>query len=135
MRPVALAIALVAMSCTETRDLGSTLPHGPLPVDERNPIVLVNDGAYDNWQGEYAILLANAGGPKLTGIIVNTSSPWPDMDANIAGWRALVTAAHASGLRGISLILLPPRASGRRSSVPQADRWTTRPRTVRKGLA
>jgi hypothetical protein len=100
-RAVALAIALVAMGCTETRDLGSTVPHGLLPVDERNPIVLVNDGAYDNWQGEYAVLLANAGGPKLTGIVVNTSSPWPDMDANIAGWRGLVTAARASGLRGI----------------------------------
>jgi len=96
-----LAIALVAIGCTETRDLGSTVPHGFLPVDERNPMVLVNDGAYDNWQGEYAVLLANDGGPTLAGIIVNTSSPWPDMDANIAGWRGLVTAARASGLRGI----------------------------------
>lgn len=117
-RAVALAFALVAMSCTETRDLGSTVPDGLLPVDKRNPIVLVNDGAYDNWQGEYAALLANAGGPKLTGIIVNTSPPWPDMDANIAGWRGLVTAACASGLRGIpdptasvGPVLIPP-ASG-----------------------
>jgi hypothetical protein len=100
-RAVAVAIALLAIGCTEIRDLGSTVPAGLLPVDERNPIVLVNDGAYDNWQGEYSVLLANAGGPKLTGIVVNTSSPWPDMDANIAGWRGLVTAARASGLRGI----------------------------------
>jgi hypothetical protein len=100
-RAAALTIALVATGCTETRDLGSTVPHGLLPVDERNPIVLVNDGAYDNWQGEYAVLLANAGGPALSGIIVNTSSPWPDIDANIAGWRALVAAARASGLQGV----------------------------------
>ena len=100
-RAVALAIALVAMSCTETRDLGSSAPRGLLPVDARNPIVLANDGAYDNWQGEYAVLLANGGGPQLAGIIVNTSSAWPDIDTNIAGWRGLVTAARASRLRGI----------------------------------
>jgi hypothetical protein len=52
--PFPLVLALAAMSCTETRDLGWTVPHGRLPVDERNPIVLANDGAYDNWQGEYA---------------------------------------------------------------------------------
>jgi len=99
--PFPLVLALVAMSCTETRDLGSSVPHGRLPVDERNPIVLANDGAYDNWQGEYAVLLANGGGPKLAGIIVSTSPPWPDLDANIAGWRALVAAARGSGLRDI----------------------------------
>jgi len=82
----------------ETRNLGSSAPHGPLPVDERNPIVLANDGAEDNWQGEYAVLLASSGGPKLAGIIINTSPPWPDLDANIAGWRGLVAAATASGL-------------------------------------
>ena len=91
------ALALVAMSCAETRNLGSSAPHGLLPVDERNPIVLANDGADDNWQGEYAVLLANSGGPKLAGIVVNTSPPWPDLDANIAGWRGLVAAARASG--------------------------------------
>ena len=92
------ALALAALGCMETRNLGSSAPHGPLPVDERNPIVLANDGADDNWQGEYAILLAHSGGPKLAGIIINTSPPWPDLDANIAGWRGLVAAAGASGL-------------------------------------
>ena len=77
------------------------VPHGLLPVDERNPILLANDGVTDNWQGEYAVLLANGGGPKLAGIIVNTSGPWPDLDTNIAGWRGLVAAARASGLRDI----------------------------------
>ena len=94
---ILLASAVAAMSCTETRDLGSTVPRGPLPIDERNPIVLANDGAYDNWQGEYAILLANSGGPSLAGIIVNTSPNWSDIDANIAGWRELVAAARSSG--------------------------------------
>lgn len=96
-----VAIALAGLACTETRDLGSTVPHGLLPVDERNPIVLANDGATDNWQGEYAVLLANSGGAQLAGIIVNASPPWPDVDTNIAGWRGLVAAARASGLRGI----------------------------------
>jgi hypothetical protein len=97
----AVAVALAATSCNEARDLGSSVPHGKLPVDERNPIVLANDGAFDNWQGEYAVLLANGGGPKLAGIIVNTSAPWPDIEENIAGWRGLVDAARASGLRNI----------------------------------
>ena len=101
MSVVVLALAAGAVSCTETRNLGSSAPHGLLPVDERNPIVLANDGADDNWQGEYAILLANSGGPKLAGIIVNTSAPWPDIDANIAGWRGLVAAARAGGLGGL----------------------------------
>ncbi len=64
-------------------------------------MLLANDGVYDNWQGEYALLLANSGGPPLAGIVVNTSPPWPDIDANIAGWRGLVSAAQDSGLRDI----------------------------------
>jgi hypothetical protein len=97
----ALALAVLVLGCYETRNLGSSVPHGLLPVDERNPILLTNDGASDNWQGEYAVLLANGGGPKLVGIIVNTSGPWPDLDTNMAGWRGLVAAARASGLRNI----------------------------------
>jgi hypothetical protein len=97
-RSVALALAFLAMSCMESRDLGSTVPHGRLPVDERNPILLVNDGPDDNWQGEYAILLANTGGPALAGIVVGTGPNWPDIDANVAGWRGLIAAARASGL-------------------------------------
>jgi len=96
-----VALALAAMGCMETRDLGSTVPHGRLPVDERNPILLLNDGPDDNWQGEYAVLLANSGGPALVGIVVNTSPGWQDLDANIAGWRGLVAAARAGGLGGL----------------------------------
>jgi hypothetical protein len=98
---VALCFGLGALGCVETRDLGSTEPHGALPVDQRNPVILANDGEADNWQGEYAILLAASGGPKLAGIIVNTSGPWPDIDANIAGWRGMVQAARASGIADI----------------------------------
>ncbi|HEX2657184.1 MAG TPA: hypothetical protein VHU40_02885, partial [Polyangia bacterium] len=99
--PLALLPFALAFACTQVRDLGSTVPHGKLPVDERNPILLANDGAFDNWQGEYAILLASSGGPKLVGIVVNTSGPWPDIETNIAGWRALVEAARASGIRDL----------------------------------
>src|SRR5450755_3028885 len=91
-----LALAVLVLGCSESRNLGSSVPHELLPVDERNPILLANDGASDNWQGEYAVLLANGGGPQLAGIIVNTSGPWPNLDTNIAGWRGLVAAARAS---------------------------------------
>ncbi len=97
----ALVVAVAGIGCMETRDLGSTVPHGLLPVDERNPIVLMNDNAFDNWQGEYAILFANGGGPNLVGIVVNTSGPWPDINANVAGWRAMVAAARGGGLRNV----------------------------------
>ena len=76
---LALCLGLSALGCVETRDLGSTVPHGALPVDQRNPVILANDSANENWQGEYAILLSSGGGPKLAGIVVNTSGPWPDI--------------------------------------------------------
>ena len=99
--PAMMALAFVAAGCSGRLDAGWDRPHGRLPVDERNPIVLVNDGANDNWQGEYAVLLANGGGPNLAGIIVNASTPWPDLDANVTGWRDLVAAARGSGLENI----------------------------------
>jgi hypothetical protein len=61
-------------------------------------VLLTNDGPYDNWQGEYAILLANASGPELLGIVVNQSGAWPNLDSNLEGWRNLVGAARDSGL-------------------------------------
>jgi len=99
--PAAIALALVATGCTEPLDAGANHPHGLLPVDERNPIVLSNDGPNDNWQGEYAVLLANGGGSQLAGIVVNASPAWPDIQTNITGWRDLVAAARSSGLRNI----------------------------------
>ncbi len=91
----------LALGCGETLDAGHAQPHGLLPVDERNPIVLLNDGATDNWQGEYAVLLANGGGATLAGIIVDASPAWSDLDANVGAWRSLVEAARQSGLRNI----------------------------------
>jgi|GEM_PF-694095 len=95
-----LTLAIAAGGCMETFDAGSS-SRGPLPVDERNPIVLINDSNYDNWHGEYAVLLANSGGPSLSGIIVGTSPNATDIDANVAEWRDLVAAARASGLANI----------------------------------
>jgi hypothetical protein len=97
----ALALVLLGTGCTETFDAGTTTPHGLLPVDERNPVVMLNDSNYDNWHGEYAVLLANGGGPRLAGIIVGTSPNATDIDANVADWRRMVAAARDSGLANI----------------------------------
>lgn len=72
-----------------------------LPVDQRNPVILVNDGAYDNWFGEYAVLLANGGGAPLAGIVVDANPAWPDIQTNVGGYRDLVAAARASGLSNL----------------------------------
>src|SRR6478736_4345405 len=95
-RPLlALATAVIAGGCTQTFDAGHNDPSGLLPVDQRNPIILLNDGAYDNWSGEYAILLANGGGSPLVEIIVNENADWPDIQTNVGGYRKLVAAAIA----------------------------------------
>lgn len=92
------AWGFIVAGCIQTLDAGYDLPKGPLPVDQRNPLVLVNDGAYDNWFGEYAVLLANGGGSPLAGIIVNETSNWPDIQKNVNGYRNLIAAARSSGL-------------------------------------
>jgi hypothetical protein len=84
-----------------TLDAGSDRPQGPLPVDERSPILLSNDGPYDNWQGEYALVLASLGKINLVGIIVNSSTVYPNIDDNVQGWRDMVSAARASGMHNI----------------------------------
>lgn len=96
-----LLLVLVAAGCSETLDAGYNHPGGNLPVDSRNPIVLLNDGAYENWFGEYAVLLANGGGSPLAGIVVNANADWPDLQTNVGGYQALVTAARASGLQNL----------------------------------
>ena len=95
------AILVATAACGGTLDAGYDVPRGLLPVDSRNPIVLCNDGPYDNWQGEYAMLFASTGGPSLAGIVVSDSLPWPNLDDNMAGWRRMVEAARESGLRNI----------------------------------
>ena len=93
----AAAIALAA-GCGGTLDAGRDRPHGLLPIDERNPVILANDNWSDNWSGEYTALLANSGGPPLAGIIVNATNYWSDLNSNATGWTKLVTAAQSSGL-------------------------------------
>jgi len=98
---VASVLAMAIAGCTETYDAGGNSPHGLLPVDERNPIVLVNDSESDNWQGEYALLLANGGGLNLKGIVVGTNPNSPILEDNLAEWRKLIKAARDSRLRNI----------------------------------
>jgi hypothetical protein len=95
------ALALAAAACGGTLDAGRDVSHGLLPVDERNPVIIDNDWWKDNWLGEYAMLLANTGGPPLAGIIVSNTPYWPDVNANVSGWTNLVTAATSSGLKNI----------------------------------
>jgi hypothetical protein len=94
-----LAVAFVA-SCGQTLDAGYN-EVGLLPVSAHNPVILLNDTAADNWSGEYAALFAQHGGPHLAGIVVNATPYWPDLDANLAGWSAVVAAARDSHLGGI----------------------------------
>src|SRR5207244_1439329 len=82
-----------------TRDAGKDMPHGKLPVDERNPVIIYNDSSLDNWMGEYAFLLANSGGPPVAGIISSSSGYWRDATANASGWSDLLSAARSSGLK------------------------------------
>jgi hypothetical protein len=96
-----LGLGWASAGCGGTLDAGHDVPHGLLPVDERNPVIIENDGWSDNWSGEYAVLLANAGGPPLAGIIVNGTRYWPDLNANASGWNRLITAARSSGLKQI----------------------------------
>jgi hypothetical protein len=88
-------------ACDDPLDAGYDVPHGLLPVDERNPVVLINDGPFDNWQGEYALLLAHGGGPPLAGLVVDASPAWPDLDSNLEGWTRLVSAARESGMPSV----------------------------------
>jgi hypothetical protein len=97
LHALAALVALAATSCTRTYDAGANL----LPVDRRNPLVLVNDSLYDNWQGEYAVLLANSGGPRLVGIIVGAQGTGYDPEGKFTDWQDMVKAAHAAGLKNL----------------------------------
>jgi hypothetical protein len=96
-----LALATLSAGCDGQLDAGFDVPHGLLPVDERSSLVVVNDGALDNWQGEYAALLATTGRVRLSGIVVNTNAEYPSLETNVANFRKLITAARDSGMRGL----------------------------------
>jgi hypothetical protein len=89
---------MVAAACDATLDAGRNEQQGLLPVDARNPMVLINDAWTDNWAGEDALLFANNDGPTLVGLIVDASKYWPDLTANLNDCTAFVTAARTSGL-------------------------------------
>ncbi len=91
----------LSIHCGGTLDAGMDVPHGPLPVDERNPVIVSNDGPQDNWQGEFALLLSSARRLQLAGIVINDSPAWPDLGDNVTGWSELVAAARASGMRDV----------------------------------
>jgi hypothetical protein len=95
------AAALLSACGSANLDAGSDHPHGPLPVDERNPVIVSNDGPHDNWQGEFAMTMASAGHMQLAAIVVNATAYYPSIDSNMQGWRAMAAAARASGMRNI----------------------------------
>ena len=115
MRPC-VALLLVVAGCGGSLDAGWD-EQGLLPVDHRNPVVLFNDGAYDNWQGEYAVLMASKGTLSLAGIVINTSPNSSNLNDNLAGWQAMVDAARRSGLNNIP----DPRSSAGRNLVRPSD--------------
>jgi len=93
-----VAVAVAWAGCGQTLDVGRDKSHGQLPVDERNPVIISNDGWSNNWAGEYAVLFANYGGPPLVGIVINASAYWTELNANVTGWNKFVDAARLSGL-------------------------------------
>src|SRR6187402_2256087 len=119
MRPSELAvlsgmrwvIAGAALNgCGATLDAGSDKekPGIELPVDAESTVVLSNDGPTDNWQGEFAFLLA-AKGVDVAGLVINDSGAWPDLESNLDGWAMMRAAASASGIQGLPE---PTRSSG-----------------------
>jgi hypothetical protein len=119
------ALALGLLGCTGQLDAGSDSPHGALPVDERSAMVTVNDGPRDNWQGEYAALLAASRRVKWVGMVVNSSPIYPMLADNVIGFRSMVEAARSSGMQGIpdatasvSPILVKPSSGVIEDTVP-----------------
>jgi hypothetical protein len=96
----AATLGLALAACHETLDAGYDLPR-LLPVGPANPVIIYQDDWSGDWLGEYAVLLANSGGPPLVGIVVNATSIWGDLNINVSGWNDLVTAAQSSGLKNI----------------------------------
>lgn len=92
-------VSLTLVGCSGRLDAGYDTPPGQLPVDEHSALVVLNDGSLDNWQGEYAALLAAAGRVRLVGIVVDKSAIYPDLEANVAGFRRMIGAARASGMQ------------------------------------
>ena len=95
------ALVLLLAACGGTLDAGKDEPQGLLPVDGRNPTVLVGDGFVDNWLGEYALLYAATGRLSLVGIVVDNGPTWPNINELMDGWRNMVAAARQSNMKNI----------------------------------
>jgi hypothetical protein len=96
---IVVVLAAAFPGCGGQLDAGYDVLHGPLPVDERSAVVMVNDGPRDNWQGEYAALLASTGALKLEGLVVNSGGEYPSLENNVTGFREMLRAGRESGLR------------------------------------
>jgi len=96
-----LAFLLLLAACGGTLDAGKDESQGLLPVDGRNPTILVGDGYIDNWQGEYALLYAATGRLALVGIVVDTSPSWTNINDLMAGWQNMTAAASQSGMKNV----------------------------------
>jgi hypothetical protein len=86
------------LGCSGKLDAGEDTSHSALPVDERSAIVMINDGPRDNWQGEYAIVLAAHRHVQFVGLIVDSSPNYPSLEDNVAGFREMIQAARDSGM-------------------------------------
>jgi len=120
-----LVVAVTVAGCGGQLDAGSDVLHGSLPVDERSAVVVVNDGALDNWQGEYAAILAAAGRLRFVGLVVNSTSEYPSVETNVTGYREMINAGRESGMRhlpdptaSIAPALMQPASGSIEDTVP-----------------
>lgn len=97
-RLAVVSCVFAVAGCSGQLDAGYDVPHGSLPVDERSAVVVVNDGSRDNWQGEYAAILAASGQIKLVGLVVNSTTEYPSLETNVTGYRQMLSAARDSGM-------------------------------------
>jgi hypothetical protein len=132
-----------AFGCGGRLDAGSDTPHGALPIDERSAMVMINDGPRDNWQGEYAVVLAARRQMRLVGLIVDSSPGYPSLESNVSGFRQLIQAARESGMTrlpdptasvaptlvrpasGVVEDTVPNRSEGARAILNAAARYST----------
>jgi len=98
---VVCAATLAGIGCGGRLDAGHDRPRGLLPVDDRNPVVIVQDDWSGDWLGELAVLYASSGRLTVAEVVVNSTRYWMDLDANTTGWMNLMAAARASGLKNL----------------------------------
>jgi hypothetical protein len=117
--------ALGTIACSGRLDAGYDTPHGALPVDERSATIVMNEGALDNWQGEYAALFAATGQLRWMGLIVSASSAYPSIETNVGGFREMIAAARDSGMKhlpdvtaSVAPALVPPQDGVIEETVP-----------------